>query len=160
MSIEPRYRLQHGRPKGQLTAAPTRLIHVSLPLQLFEDCLNDMREADVAHALSFMAGQAYMADYVRAALLTFHLLLQGGTRSRVLSLANLPEDRVDTVIAQLEFVYAALPAPSDGDPTVMTEPHPGIDPNLHADMYMRQEGVKKQKKGKAPLAERDPWNKL
>lgn len=161
MDNGPRYRLQHGRPpKGTLTAPPTRVVHIALPIELFDDMLNDCREPDVALALSFMLGQAYVTDYVRAAILVFHRLLRGASRERLLSFTNLPEDRVESVIAHLEFDYAALPGDATA-PHVPTEPHPGINPTKHAEMYRRAEGIEdKPAKTKAPLKEKDPWNRL
>lgn len=130
-----RYRLTRGRPSdGRLTAPATRTAHIPFPMELFQAMVDESREPDVSQELSNVIGGGYLADFVRASVLTFIALLNGPTRDRVLAFANLSEEKMATVTAHLAFHY-------DRETLIAA-------------------AMDEQPAGEAPLDERDPWNKL
>jgi hypothetical protein len=140
-----------------------RMVHVNLPLDLFEEVADDCKEPDVAMGLSAMLGSAQIVDYMRASLLVFHRLLQGPTRARVMAFANLDDKRTQRSIAHLAFRYGA---PFDKDvppwtvPTAEAVAQAQTEEANHATLYRQGAGIEATPEDEAPLEERDPWNQL
>lgn len=137
----PFYGLRLGRPRKGLEGSQVNYRSaLNLPLPLAHLVMGDLKDEELGRVISGYLGPATMADYARAGIYLFHLLLHSPTRSRVLAMLALPPDQLRDadVLAHLDFAWKRQ-----------------YDEG-RSDMEMRHTGLAEDP-DYAPLADPTPW---